>query len=119
VAKFLASDLSKTWAIGWGGLDKDEVGEDLHITSDEGYIYTVGASKKFTQDAGLGNNHVIAKFKALDGSAVWSFGVGGDKIVSFYGVDGPKDDNSVVAVGSSTILEDLTTKWLLLSYSPM
>ena len=108
VAKAQASTLTLVWAVGWGGLDLNEIANDLHVTQDEGYVYAAGHSFKFTQDAGGDENPVLAKFSGSDGSHVWSYGIGGTNAGRLTGVSGPRSDTHVVAVGYSTIWGDGT-----------
>ena len=65
-------------------------------------MYTVGYSNKFTQYSG-GNNPVVAKFKASDGSNVWGSGIGGNAVGQFNSVDMPYDDSYVYWTGTTQI----------------
>lgn len=73
------------------------------LTKDEGYVYVVGYSNKFTQSTSSANNPVVAKFQASDGATVWSAGIGGNAQGEFNSVDIPDDDSYVYCSGTTQI----------------
>ena len=102
VGKFDPSTLASTWTVGWGGSNGNEVGLDIKVTYNEGYVYAAGYSNKFTQNSG-GNNPVVAKFQTSDGSNVWSKGIGGNAVGQFSSVDIPYDDSYAYWAGTTQI----------------
>jgi hypothetical protein len=111
VGKIDSTTYTATWTKGWGGSDGDEVGLDIKVSSDEGYVFVAGYSNKFKCQYETSGacvrfqtmlaasptvyNLVVMKFQASDGTHLWSATIGGTETGEFSSVDLPNDASYV------------------------